>query len=354
MEAFREPLVIQQPGNKYGEYFNLNGAYLFTVQEFHAKSQFVVHSMIAPGFFSERAGILTEVYRPDVRPLHRHDALELIYVIQGELTQFIEDYYCTYTEGECCILNKNIRHVESFSSNFKAVFILLSDSFLHGIMESDIYFSGSFSWQPNTNSVYQHLHRLLQDRSRFRKEMLDFIPVGSARELREEVEALFNRMIRETKSQDPGYFSVVSGCFARLLSLLAAKDSYRISQVDLRNSNEDFIFNQISIFLRQNHGRVDYEELEKILHYTRDYLNRVIKRRSGITLTEFGRSICLEEAADMLQNSRKSIGAIMQELGYSNRTYFYRIFKERFGMTPQAYRKDRLCRETQGPAAQKI
>ncbi len=350
MSASREPLVIRQPGNKYGEYFNLNGAYLFTVQEFHAESQTIRHVMIAPGFFTERTGILTEVYRPDIRPLHRHSSLELIYVIRGELTQFIEDYCRTYTEGECCILNKNIRHVESLSSDFEAVFILLSDSFLHTVMEGDIYFSSGSSWQPNMNSVYQQLQRLLQDRSRFKKEMLDFIPIGSAAALREEAEALFARMIEETRSQAAGYFPMVSACFARLISLLASKEAYRISQVDLRNSNEDFIFNQISIFLKQNHGRVDYEELEKMMHYTRDYLNRVVKRRLGLTLTEFGRNICLEEAADLLENSKKSVGAIMQEFGYSNRTYFYRIFKERFGMPPQAYRKDKLCRETDGRA----
>lgn len=352
MGTSREPLVIRQPGSKHGEYFNLNGAYLFTVQEFHAMSQTVYHAMTAPDFFTARAGILTEVYRPDIRPLHRHNSLELIYVIRGALTQFIEDYYCTYTEGECCILNKNIRHVESLSSDFEAVFILLSDSFLHKVMEEDIYFSGSLSWQPNTNSVYQQLTRLLQDESRFKKEMLDFIPVGSATALRQEVEALFARMIWETRNQAPGYFPMVSACFARLLSLLASKDAYRISQVDLRNSNEDFIFNQITIYLKQNHGRVNYEELERLMHYTRDYLNRVIKRRLGLTLTEFGRNICLEEAADLLWHSRKSIGAIMQELGYSNRTYFYRIFKEKFGMTPQAYRKDKLCREMDGQAIQ--
>ena len=87
--------------------------------------------------------------------------LELIYVIRGELTQFIEDYCRTYTEGECCILNKNIRHVESLSSDFEAVFILLSDSFLHTVMEGDIYFSGSSSvpWLPNDQGLSGSAHK---------------------------------------------------------------------------------------------------------------------------------------------------------------------------------------------------
>lgn len=51
MGISREPLVIQQPGSKHGEYFNLSGAYLFTVQEFHAMSQTVYHAMTAPRLF---------------------------------------------------------------------------------------------------------------------------------------------------------------------------------------------------------------------------------------------------------------------------------------------------------------
>ena len=79
--------------------------------------------------------------------------------------------------------------------------------------------------------------------------------------------------------------------------------------------------------------------MKKAMNYTRDYLNRVVKKRSGMTLVELGQQICLEEAADMLIHTDKGIGHIIQEAGYVNRTYFYRIFQEKYGMTPLEYRK---------------
>lgn len=334
----RHPLFIHQPPDRQGEYFNLSGNYLFTVQEFDSNSQTVHHAMTAPGFFSAQSGILTNLYRPDVRPLHTHDSLELMYVIRGELTQFIEDYCRTYTEGECCILNKNVRHVESFSSDFEAVFLLFSDSFLHTVIEGDIRFSHNLSRQQSTNELYRCLQQMLTDSSLFQKEMLDLSPVRSPHTLCKETEALFSHIIWETRNQSPGYYPMVCGYFARLFSLLSSEGSYRINRVRLKNSNEDFIFNQICLYLQQHHGRVNYEELETLLHYTRDYLNRIVKRRTGVTLTEFGHGVCLDEAAAMLCDSKKSITEIMRELGYSNRTYFYRIFEERFGTTPHAYR----------------
>ncbi len=276
--------------------------------------------------------------------------------------------------------------MESFSSDFEAVFVLLSDAFIQTVLDGDVCFSPDFSCRQNTNPVSRRLISLLKEHPAFEKKMLDFIPLKPASELRDEAEVLFAHMILETRKQSPGCFPIVCGYFARLFSLLAAEDCYQLHPICLaevlfahmiletrkqspgcfpivcgyfarlfsllaaedcyqlhpiclKSSNEDFIFNQILLYLQNHHGRVDYDELEALLHYTRDYLNRIVKRLRGCTLTALAQGICLEEAAHLLLTSSKSIGEIMQELGYANRTYFYRIFRERFGATPLAYRR---------------
>ncbi len=224
MTKAKSPLFISHANDRQGEYFNLNGTYLFTVQQFGATDSLVFHAQTAPGFFTAQSGILTELYHPDQRPQHRHDSLELIYVLRGSLTQFIEDYCHTYTEGSCCILSKNIRHVESFSSDFEAVFVLLSDAFIQTVLDGDVCFSPDFSCRQNTNPVSRRLISLLKEHPAFEKKMLDFIPLKPASELRDEAEVLFARMILETRKQSPGCFPIVCGYFARLFSLLAAED----------------------------------------------------------------------------------------------------------------------------------
>ena len=46
----------------------------------------------------------------------------------------------------------------------------------------------------------------------------------------------------------------------------------------------------------------------------------------------------LEEAAALLVQTDQTVAEIMHLLGYSNRTYFYRIFQEKYGVTPREYR----------------
>ena len=339
MKETKSPLNIYNPGDKHGEYFNLNSSYMLTLEECVESTHDLYHSMIAPGYFQGHNWSLHNVYTPTLRPLHRHDSLELMYVVKGEMVQYIEDFQRVYTKGECCILNKNIRHVESFSSDFEAVFLLLSDEFILHSIDEDYYFKTDLNQYTNNNPVYKELRNLLKDSSAFQKKYLDFIPLAD-KSTQNKVEQLFGEMILETRMQNPGFYHIVSGNFARLLSLLADPSNYQLHIVDLKNSNEDYVFNRINIYLEKNNGRVDYDELEKLMHYTRDYLNRIIKRRSGMTLIEFGQKICLEKAASLLITTDKSISQIIQELNYTNRTYFYRIFEKKYGTTPIQYRKN--------------
>ena len=331
------PLIIRNQGDKNGEHFDLDGLYLLTLEQFDAASQILYHTMAAPGFFLSRSGFLLRQYHPDSRPLHRHGSLELMYVLKGEVTQYIEDRCLVYTAGQCCILSRNTRHVESFSSDFEACFLMLSDDFLRKIMEQDLQFSGFSSYRPASNPLYQELRQLMEKNDSFHKMYLDFYPLPSGNGC-QEADALLSAMVTETRRQQPGFIPLICGYIARLLCLLANPQFYTYRHVDLKGTREDFIVNSVRRYLINNHGRVNYDELEKMLHYTRDYLNRIIRRNLGMSLVELGQSICLEEAAYMLRHTDKSISEIMQSLNYSNRTYFYRIFREKFGTTPKEYR----------------
>ena len=45
-------------------------------------------------------------------------------------------------------------------------------------------------------------------------------------------------------------------------------------------------------------------------------------------------------AAWLLIHSEVSIGEIIDKCGYQNKTYFYRVFRNRFGQSPMEYRKE--------------
>lgn len=333
------PLVIRDQGNKNGEHFDLDSLYLLTLERFEHSTQVLQHAMAAPGFYIARSGVVLREYHPDNRPLHQHGCLELMYVLDGEVTQYVEDHVRVYGPGACCILNKNTRHVEAYASDFEVCFLMFSDKFLLDSMEHDLQYPDFSTGKEAATVVNQQLRRLLDEDGVFRKEYLEFAPKAGAREICDAVEELFTQILMETQHQHPGFLSMVSGHFTRLLGLLSDSRKYEMRRVDMKGTREDYLFNSVRRYLNANHGRVNYEELEKMMHYTGDYLNRIVKSKCGMSLVELGRSFALEEAAALLRDTACSTSEIMQILGYSNRTYFYRIFRQKYGVTPKEFRQ---------------
>ena len=50
-------------------------------------------------------------------------------------------------------------------------------------------------------------------------------------------------------------------------------------------------------------------------------------------------TFCLKEAKYLLLHSDKTISSISENLGFTNRTHFYKLFKAKYGLTPNEYRK---------------
>ena len=70
-------------------------------------------------------------------------------------------------------------------------------------------------------------------------------------------------------------------------------------------------------------------------------LYRKLKGLIEMTPTEYIRSLRLERAAQMLKTSNKTVQEIMYSCGFVTKTYFFREFARRYGMSPGEYRRTR-------------
>ena len=91
--------------------------------------------------------------------------------------------------------------------------------------------------------------------------------------------------------------------------------------------------------LDQRHGRITNKELSEILNYNGSYLGRIVKKYTGQSLFDYSMGFAMEYAAKQLASSEKSIAEIAAELNFSNRSHFYKLFRERYGMSPMQYKK---------------
>lgn len=68
------------------------------------------------------------------------------------------------------------------------------------------------------------------------------------------------------------------------------------------------------------------------------HLSRVLKRETGATFKELLRRHRLDRACELLEHSALPVSAIVDAVGYSNTSYFYREFEARTGESPGEYR----------------
>ena len=75
------------------------------------------------------------------------------------------------------------------------------------------------------------------------------------------------------------------------------------------------------------------------VNISRAQLYRKLNELVGMSPVEFIRSIRLEHAARLLRTTNLTVQEIMYEVGFNNKSYFYREFGKVYGLSPKAYRE---------------
>ncbi len=60
----------------------------------------------------------------------------------------------------------------------------------------------------------------------------------------------------------------------------------------------------------------------------------------GLPLVEYLTKVRMQNARKVLKDSKKSIAQVAQEVGYTDQSYFTKVFKKTEGMTPKSFRKN--------------
>lgn len=68
-------------------------------------------------------------------------------------------------------------------------------------------------------------------------------------------------------------------------------------------------------------------------------LGKLFKKHCGKTIPEYITDYRLEKAVAWMKNSNLTVSEIAQRCGYQNESYFFRVFKEKYGITPRQYEK---------------
>ena len=96
--------------------------------------------------------------------------------------------------------------------------------------------------------------------------------------------------------------------------------------------------------ITQNYREASLSNVARSYGVSLAYVSECVRAQTGKTYKELLQKHRMETAARLLRRSDWNIQQIITYVGYENTSYFYRLFHERYGVSPREYRRSRTPR----------
>lgn len=75
------------------------------------------------------------------------------------------------------------------------------------------------------------------------------------------------------------------------------------------------------------------------------YLSRVFRSQESMSVGDYIKDVRLTHGARMLEENKYTVNKIIELIGFGNQSYFYRVFKMKYGVTPKEYQQSKLLNQ---------
>lgn len=299
----------------------LNGKIAIQKELYSDKDEFIIDSARLL-----KKGQLIKL-RPHTRfahfPKHRHNYVEMVYMCSGETTHIINDKErIILKEGDLLFLNQYVyQEILPAGENDIAINFIILPEFLNRplsmIEKENVLRDFLFSALSKNSPLTSYLHFNA-------KEILP-------------VQNLIENMIWSLLNKKNATNAIIQTTMGLLLMNLSAFSS-NINQSNPNQYEQSLIF-LVLRYIEEHYKSGSLLEISASLNQPDYYISRLLKKHTGHNFKELLQQRKLQQASYLLTNTSLSIESVLDEIGYNNSSFFYRVFKERYNVSPNEYRK---------------
>lgn len=254
-------------------------------------------------------------------PAHRHNYVEVLYVCEGKLTNVIDGKQVTVKKGELLFLNQFTRH-EILPAGEKDIAI--------NFMILPQFFDVAYSMAGSNNVLADFVVNVLR-RDEERGEYLHF-KVAEVLQIQNLLENMIYSLVTGNGADNRINQTTMGLIFLYLL------DSVQYVEMRLPDQYENMISMSTLKYIEEKYRTATLTELCGQLHLPMHILSKMIKKTTGFNFKELLQRKRLSKAVELMCDTDLPISDIIAAVGYENNSYFHRVFKERYHMTPRSFR----------------
>ena len=260
--------------------------------------------------------------RPHTRfiafPEHTHDYVEMVYMCRGQTVHRVNGREIVLREGELLLLGQHARQSiapasrEDIAVNFivRPAFFSATLPFL-GEEETPLrrFIVGCLTGENETGCLHFQVSGVLP------------------------IQNLIENMLYTLTEDTPNK----RGILQMTMGLLFAQLLNHSQSLQFASQDQNAVVSVLR-YVEEHYRDGSLGEIAESLHYELSFLSRLIRQKTGRNYTELVQEKRLSQAAWLLRNTERNVDEIARAVGYENMTYFHRLFRDRYGQSPRAYR----------------
>ncbi|MCI7323216.1 MAG: AraC family transcriptional regulator [Lachnospiraceae bacterium] len=135
-----------------------------------------------------------------------------------------------------------------------------------------------------------------------------------------------------------GYELALKSLFLQAIFLLL-QYSERITSADAGTPSDKLknVLDYMELHFAEN---ISVSDLAKLCYFSDYHFMRFFKKHMNMTCVEYINNLRLEKAVELFEQGNTEILEVSLSVGFHNLSYFYRVFKKKYRMTPLSFIKE--------------
>lgn len=291
------------------------------IPDFHDIEQQVPH-LTNDLFFKNKDIYISKHNRYAPYPLHSHQFLELNYIYKGQCKQIIDGEEYILQQGDLLLMDIGSQHqIARLSEEDIVINILFKNSDLS--LQSLNYLQSQYSilyqmlLHHKVDAKNQTHHLIIRE-----KDSTTILPILH--------QMMLEYFFPKEFSQD------ILHHYLSILFLELSRSLPAVQNNSYKGLNKSLI--KVLELIDQNYQDLSLASCAKQLGFNKNYLSNLIKQESHQTFTNLLNQKKLMMAKQLIETTDFSIETITQQVGFSNKTYFYKKYQEIFHEKPSQSR----------------
>ncbi len=250
---------------------------------------------------------------------HLHDSIEIVYTVCGHGEHIINGNVITAKPGTLIIMDYNCAHKIQMWETMRYYNVMIKAPFLNYMLKNNDGLSDLLSKYYKFDISKEFMCVNFRDEDTARR-----------------VENLFFEMLREGIHKNPRYIDITRCMIDEVINIVLR--NYEIEGV----SSKDCVFEDAMRYIRNNSSRpLQLSEVAAKFNYRPEYFSKKLKEYCGMS---FKRVLITKRLADVVTElllTEHPIDDIIIKYGFTNKTFFYELFKKNYGVKPKFIREYR-------------